>query len=149
MSFEAVNPIWRTVRDRFQKTVQGVKEEELSMHFAGDHTTIAYLIRHNAEVEYMFAEWFFKREVPASVTFITNGPPKSGESYGSFEELLAFSEAADQHLTAALRELPEGAWDEVVSSPMGNSTPREAVGRALYHTGIHSGQIAYIRKHAR
>jgi hypothetical protein len=36
-----------------------------------------------------------------------------------------------------------------VESSIGASTPLEAVGRLMYHTGIHSGQISLIQKNAR
>lgn len=146
MSFDAVNPIWRTVRDRFQKSMQSLKEEELLLKLSHDTSSIGYTMRHGAEVEYMFADWFFKKSTPEVVTFTTNGPSKDDGLYANLQELLTFLEASDKHLTDAMRELPEEAWDEVVTSPIGPSTPREALGRVIYHTGLHAGQIALIRK---
>ncbi|WP_409340889.1 DinB family protein [Paenibacillus sp. MBLB4367] len=146
MSFEAVYPIWRTVRDRFQKSMQGLKEEELNLRLSDDTSSIGHMLRHNAEVEYMFADWFFGSAVPEGVTFLTSGPPKGDITFSGLEEMLAFSEASDRHLSEAMRALPEDAWDRPVSSPIGSSTPREAFGRTLYHTGLHAGQISLIRK---
>jgi DinB superfamily len=149
MTFDSVYPIWRTVRDRFQKSVQSLKEEELLFKLSPDTSSIGYTIRHGAEVEYMFAEWFFKKSTPESITFIASGPSTDDSLYANLQEQLAFLEASDRHLSEAMRELPEVAWDEVVNSPIGPSTPREALGRVLYHTGLHAGQIALIRKCAK
>ncbi|MCR8644513.1 DinB family protein [Paenibacillus sp. N1-5-1-14] len=148
MSFESVNPIWRTVRDRFTKSMLTLTEEELSLRIATGTSSVGFILRHNAEVEYMFAEWFFNKKAPEGLTYVTNGPDKGEAVYGDVAELLAFLEASDQHLSAAMQELPENAWDEPVSSPIGSSTPREAIGRVLYHAGLHGGQVGLIRKHA-
>ncbi|GAB6992243.1 DinB family protein [Paenibacillus pini] len=149
MSFESVYPIYRTARDSFQKSAQSLTEEDFTLKLSSNTSSIGFMVRHNAEVEYMFAEWFFNKSKPEDVTFITNGPEKDGDSFGTLEENLAFSQAADQFLTEAMRELPVEAWDEPVKSPMGLSTPRQAVGRVLYHCGLHAGQISLIRKVAK
>ncbi|UVI30696.1 DinB family protein [Paenibacillus spongiae] len=146
MSFEAVYPVWRTVRDRFQKSMQGLKEEELNLKLSQDTSSIGFMLRHNAEVEYMFADWFFNSSTPADIAFITSGPSKGDSTFTGLQEMLAFSEASDAYLSEAMRRLPDEAWDQPVSSPIGTSTPREALGRVLYHTGLHAGQIALIRK---
>lgn len=146
MSFEAVYPVWRTVRDRFRKTAHGLKEEELDLRLSPDTSTIGYMLRHNADVEYRFAEWFFGRKTPSDIVFAGEGTDGGSGSPESLEELLAFLDASDAHLSEAMRELPEEEWDRSVASPIGASTPREALGRVLYHAGLHAGQIALIRK---
>ncbi|TVX91731.1 DinB family protein [Paenibacillus agilis] len=145
--FEAVQPIWSAVRDRFQTMIESLQEADMDLNISDSFPTIAYLIRHNAEVEYMFADWFFKRETPADVTFLTAGPPKTvSVELGKMAELISFSVSANAHLIAGMKDLPQEDWDKPIKTPIGTSTPREALGRAMYHTGIHSGQISYIRK---
>ncbi|WP_308637224.1 DinB family protein [Paenibacillus silvisoli] len=149
MSYEAVGPIWRVVRDRFQKTVATLKEEDLALSMTAESSSIAHMIRHNAEVEYMFGEWFFGASVPEDVTYIASGQSSPGHERAlQLEQLIAFSAAAEAFLTDAMKQLSDEAWDTVVESKIGPSTPREALGRAIYHTGLHAGQIALIRKHA-
>ncbi|REE56438.1 putative damage-inducible protein DinB [Paenibacillus taihuensis] len=149
MSYEAVLPIWRVIRGRFQKMVQSLKEEELHLAMSPESPTIAHMIRHNAEVEYMFADWFFGRGVPECVTYMASGSTDSHDPEAfRLEALIAFSAAADAHLTEAMRELGNDLWDVEITSKIGPSTPREALGRTIYHTGLHAGQIALIRKHA-
>ncbi|SFT26662.1 DinB family protein [Paenibacillus sp. BC26] len=149
MSYEAVGPIWRVVRDRFQKMVQGLKEEELSLAMTAESSSIGHMIRHNAEVEYMFAEWFFGATVPEGTEYIASGQGGAPNEHAlTLQELIAFSAAADAFLTEAMKQLGDDAWDTIVESKIGPSSPREALGRAIYHTGLHAGQIGLIRKHA-
>ncbi|WP_152393544.1 DinB family protein [Paenibacillus guangzhouensis] len=146
MSYESVRPVWRAVRDRFQKSMSALKSEELSLKLSDDTSSIGFMVRHNAEVEYMFAEWFFQRKAPEGLIYQTNGPSTDDSAFTDLSELIAFSEASDQYLSQAMESLPDEAWDQPVTSPMGLSTPREALGRVLYHAGLHAGQIALIRK---
>ncbi|SEO83420.1 Protein of unknown function [Paenibacillus sp. OV219] len=119
------------------------------MAMSPESATIAHMIRHNAEVEYMFADWFFGRSVPEGITFMASGKTDSHDPEAfRLEALIAFSAAADAHLTETMSELPSDLWDVEITSKIGPSTPREALGRTIYHTGIHAGQIALIRKHA-
>jgi len=147
MSYESVRPVWRAVRDRFQKSMSALKSEELSLKLSDDTSSIGFMVRHNAEVEYMFAEWFFQRQAPEGLVYQTNGPSTDDSAFSDLTSLIAFSEASDQYLSQAMEDLPSEAWDQPVTSPpMGVSTPREALGRVLYHAGLHAGQIALIRK---
>ena len=149
MSYKAIQPIWRVVRDRFQKTIQGLQEEELSLSMSPDSSSIGHMIRHNAEVEYMFAELFFGASKPEGINYIASGKGGSQEEAAfQLEELIAFSTASDAYLTTAMQQIAAEAWDAIIASPIGPSTPREALGRAIYHTGLHAGQIAIIRKHS-
>ncbi|GAE08606.1 hypothetical protein JCM10914_4911 [Paenibacillus sp. JCM 10914] len=63
------------------------------------------------------------------------------------DELIQLLEASNQHLLAGMSALPEEKWHEIRKCPIGPSTPLEAVGRLMYHTGIHSGQISFLRKY--
>ncbi|WP_314588467.1 DinB family protein [Paenibacillus terrigena] len=146
MSYEFVRPVWRTVRDRFQKSMSALKPEELSLKLSDDSSSIGFMVRHNAEVEYMFAEWFFQKQAPEGLVYQTNGSSTDDSAFTNLASLLAFSEASDRYLTSAMEELPAEAWDQPVTTPMGVSTPREALGRVLYHAGLHAGQISLIRK---
>lgn len=134
MTFDTVLPIWQAVQERFHKTVKVLPEEDLSLKMG--KSTIGGLIHHNAEVEYMFAEWFFGRPMPEA----------KDATYNKLSELVDLLTSSNENLIAAMRELPEEAWNVSVESSFGTSTPLEAIGRLMYHTGIHSGQISLIQK---
>lgn len=136
MTFTSVLPIWQAVQERFHKTVKALPEEDLNLKLG--NSTIGGLIIHNAEVEFMFSEWFFGRPKPQS----------DDAAYTTLNELVDLLTASNENLVAAMRELPEEAWHVSVASAFGTSTPLEAVGRLMYHTGIHAGQISLIQKNA-
>lgn len=50
-------------------------------------------------------------------------------------------------LEEAMKALSEEPWHIGVDSRMGLSTPLEAIGRLMYYTGVHAGQISFIQKH--
>ncbi|RJE86153.1 DinB family protein [Paenibacillus sp. 1011MAR3C5] len=144
-----VLPVWEAIQSRFHKMVKGLPEEDLSL--AIGPASIGYMLRHNAEVEYMFAEWFFGQMMPEGLKMVTSrGPKGGGESptFANLSELVALLEASNGFLIQAMKELPDEQWRESVESPMGPSTPLEAIGRLMYHTGIHAGQISLIQKNA-
>ena len=148
MSYLTVLPIWNAVQSRFHKTAKALPEQELALRSGS--SSIAGLLLHNAEVEYLFAEWFFGKAVPEEAKrILSRGKAENGEPPLVKEDLIAFLEASSANLIEAMRELPEEAWQQPVESSFGSSTPLEAVGRLMYHTGIHSGQISLIQKMAR
>lgn len=136
MTFTSVLPIWQAVQERFHKTVKALPEDDLNLKLG--NSTIGGLILHNAEVEYMFAEWFFGRPKPED----------NDAAYTTLSELVDLLASSNENLIAAMRELPEDAWHVSVESAFGTSTPLEAIGRLMYHTGIHAGQISLIQKNA-
>ncbi|NOU69580.1 DinB family protein [Paenibacillus sp. LMG 31461] len=148
MSFETVLPIWNAIQGRFHKTVQKLPEADLTLELGS--ASIGYMLRHNAEVEYMFANWFLGVKIPEGIKLYTAGGPngpKVKPAFTNLQELVDDLTASNDFLIEAMRNLPEEAWSVPVESPMGPSTPLEAVGRLMYHTGIHSGQISLIQKH--
>ncbi|WP_199794805.1 DinB family protein [Paenibacillus faecalis] len=146
MTFNTVSHIWNALQDRFHQSVKNLPEKDLPLKLG--HASIGYMLRHNAEVEYMFAEWFFNRPMPEGLAIVTSrGATKAGDDFTNLEELLSILKASNEHIIQAMQKLPEEKWTEPVKSPMGVSTPLEAVGRLMYHTGMHAGQISLIRKY--
>ena len=147
MTFTTVLPIWQAIQGRFHTMVKELPEEDLSLKIGS--SPIGYMIRHSAEVEYMFADWYFGRALPEDLEIVTNrGAARSTATFTNLEELVQLLTASNEHLIEAMRKLPEDLWHQTIDSPMGPSTPLEAVGRLMYHTGIHAGQISLIRKNA-
>lgn len=136
MSYETILPIWNALRERFQKTVEKIPEENITMQLG--ETTVGDLLYHTAEVEYMFSEWFLEKPMVNEITRPTD--------LTGYIELL---QASNEHVIEAIKSLPEDAWHEAKKSQFGESTPLEAVGRLMNHAGIHSGQISYIQKYGK
>lgn len=147
MTFSTVLPIWNSIQTRFHKTVKELPEANLTLKIGP--SSIGYMLRHNAEVEYMFAEWFFGSPMPQGLEIMTNrGATGSKSEFTNLQELVELLEASNNHLIEAMKALPEEEWHIQKDCPIGASTPLEAVGRLMYHTGIHSGQISLIQKYA-
>ncbi|MGG4456331.1 DinB family protein [Brevibacillus porteri] len=145
MTYSTALTLWLTIQERFHKTAKSLPEQDLSLSM--NAVSIGYMLRHSAEVEYMFAEWFFGRSIPADVELLTkNGPAGTKAAFTNVQELADYMTASNQHLIDAMRDLPEEAWHKPVETPLGSSTPLEALGRLMYHTGIHAGQISQIQK---
>jgi len=138
MTYQVVYPIWEATRGRFQKKVEEAPEQGLNQQLG--KSTIGGLIHHTAEVEYMFAEWFFGKAKSEEI-----GKPCPT----SHQELVAMLTASNEYLLEAMRGLSDEEWHQSVESPMGTSTPLEAVGRLMYHTGIHAGQISLIQQNGK
>lgn len=147
MTFQSVLPVWQAVQQRFLKTVKALPEQDLSLQSGS--STIGSMIRHNAEVEFMFAEWFFGKNMPESVKQTMTRNKEQPPSNTDLNELVDLLTASNAHLVEAMEQLPEQAWHTSANSPAGASTPLEAIGRLMYHTGIHAGQISLIQKQAR
>ncbi|MHA0856796.1 DinB family protein [Paenibacillus sp. CMAA1364] len=148
MSMSAVLPIWQAARERFLKLVKALPEQDLQLQTG--NSSVESLIRHNAEVEYMFAEWFFGKKMPDEVKAAMSGDAdESKVSPVQLEELVQLLEASNTNLIEAMQSLSDDAWYESVESSFGTSTPLEAIGRLIYHTGIHAGQISFIQKSGR
>lgn len=134
MTYETVLPMWNAVRDRFFEKANALTDEDLTLQL-GDQS-IGRLLFHTGEVEYIFADWYFDKNI---------GEFKK-PSLLSKEELVAFLMESNAFLKDAMKDLPEEGWHEVKETRMGNSTPLEVMGRLMYHTGIHAGQITDIQK---
>lgn len=138
MTYTTVLPIWNAVRDRFYQTAKELPEQDLDLQVGT--MTIGGLLHHTAEVEYMFAEWFFGKTMPEGL---------EKPSLTNVAELAEHLAASNAHFINAMEMLPEEQWHTSIDSRMGPSTPLEAVGRLMYHTGIHAGQISLVQKNAR
>ncbi|MFJ7936587.1 DinB family protein [Sporosarcina sp. NPDC096371] len=136
MTYSTVLPIWNATRQRFLKTAKALPAQDLALQLG--QSSIGSLLHHTAEAEYMFAEWFFGKKMP------DEGIAKP--SITNHEELVELLVASNDHLLEAMHALTEEQWHTSVESPMGPSTPVEAIGRLIYHTGMHAGQISLIQK---
>ena len=147
MSMETVLPIWQSIQQRFYKLVKAIPESDLTLGL--DSVSVVSLIRHTAEAEFIFMEWFFGKSIPEGMKERMSRKPDAAAGTESIEELLELLSASNQNVIEAMRSLSQEAWHKPVESPMGTSTPLEAIGRLMYHTGIHAGQISLIQKTAK
>ncbi|QRG68450.1 DinB family protein [Brevibacillus choshinensis] len=140
-------PSLQTARSRYADVLANLEEKELVWKLAPGSNSIGFLIRHIAEVEYRFCSMFFGRPVPDGVELATIGNVKDEGIYTDLSALHSFREASFAYLLESLASLPEEAWDAPCVAPIATLTPRQALGRLIYHNGYHAGQIGLIRKY--
>jgi uncharacterized damage-inducible protein DinB len=140
-------PALQTARSRYLDALANLEAEQLAWRLAPGSNSVGFLIRHIAEVEYRFCAMFFGRPLPDGVTLFTIGPVQDEGQFTDLDALLSFRDSSYAHLLESLHEFPVDAWDAAVQAPIGTLTPRQALGRLVYHTGYHAGQIGLIRKY--
>ncbi|MFS0556159.1 DinB family protein [Brevibacillus sp. 179-C9.3 HS] len=140
-------PSLQTARSRYQDALVRLDATELGWKLAPGSNSIGFLIHHIAEVEYRFCMMFFGTAIPPEITLTTIGPVRDEGNFTDLSALLTFHEASYHHLLDSLASLPEDAWDTPCEAPIGTLTPRQALGRLIYHMGYHGGQIGLIRKY--
>jgi len=140
-------PALQTARSRYADVLVNLEERELIWRLAPGSNSVGFLIRHIAEVEYRFCMMFFQRAVPEDVRLATIGDVRDEGIYTDLASLLAFREASYGYLLDSLAALPVEAWDVPCIAPIATITPRQALGRLIYHNGYHAGQVGMIRKY--
>jgi uncharacterized damage-inducible protein DinB len=144
---QALLPSLQLVRKRYLDTIANLDADQLSWRLAPGSNSIGFLIRHIAEAEYRFCEMFFQRPLPSDVSLFTIGKVRDEGQWTDLASLQSFAESSYAYLVKSLRSLPDDKWDLPVEAPIGVMTPREALGRLMFHTGYHAGQIGLIRKY--
>ena len=147
MNTETVIAMWESLQGRFHKLVKELPQEAL--HLAIGPASVGHMIRHSAEVEFVYAEWVFGVPKPAYLEYHTlRGPGNSVIEFNNVDELVALLEASNTMIIAAMKALPEEDWNKEVKTPRGTFSPLDAISQLMYHTGIHAGQISLMQKHA-
>lgn len=140
-------PGLQMARSRYLEALANLEASQLPWKLAPGSNSVGFLIRHIAEVEYRFCAMFFQQPLPENVILHTIGPVRDEGAFTDLAALQSFMESAHAHLLTSLRALPEPDWDIPCEAPIGTLTPRQALGRLIYHTGYHAGQIGLIRKY--
>lgn len=140
-------PTLQTARSRYLDALVNLDATELGWKLAPGSNSIGFLIQHIAEVEYRFCMMFFGRAIPPEITLTTIGPVKDEGNFTELSALLSIRDASYQYLLESLTSLPHDTWDIPCEAPIATLTPRQALGRLIYHMGYHGGQIGLIRKY--
>ena len=147
MDSATVLAMWESTQGRFHKMVKELPEEALKL--AIGPASVGYMIRHSAEVEYVYGEWVFGKKKPENLEYCTlRGPAHAAAEFNNLAELVQLLEASNSVIIEAIRALPAEDWSKEVKTPRGTFTPLDAISQLLYHTGIHAGQISLMQKYA-
>ena len=145
MDSQTILAMWAAVQDRFSHMVKALDDEQLQL--AIGPATIGYMIRHSAEVEYVYAQWVFGKPKPEGIEYMTlRGPGQYNGELDQLQPLIALLQHSNETISRAIHDLPAEQWNEEVHTPRGTFTRLDAIAQLIYHTGIHAGQIALIQK---
>src|SRR5690606_15670702 len=85
MDTKTIVAMWDMAQSRFHNMVSGLPEDALSL--AIGPATIGYMLRHSAEVEYVYAEWVFGKSKPEELTYYTlRGPAHAKVEFLNLQE---------------------------------------------------------------
>jgi len=147
MDTKTIVAMWDMAQSRFHNMVSGLPEDALSL--AIGPATIGYMLRHSAEVEYVYAEWVFGKSKPEELTYYTlRGPAHAKVEFLNLQEHIDLLKASHATVKDAILSMSGEEWSKEVKTPRGIFTPLDAIVQLIYHTGIHAGQISLIQKYA-
>jgi len=147
MNTETIIAMWEAVQTRFHKLAKELPVEALTL--AIGPSSVGYMLRHSAEVEFVYAQWVFGVEKPEDLEYHTlRGPAHANAEFTDLDALVALLERSNQIMIDAMKALPEEDWSKEVKTPRGTFSAVDAVAQLIYHTGIHAGQISLMQKYA-
>lgn len=140
---------WKEARTRFTKLLPDLLESDLTNHLDNSPNSIGFLIRHIADVELLFAKNVFGAQNVKVIAKTVIEKKDTGE-WTNLEELLAYSNYAEQVLGKIIQEQSNEDWKtEVSTQEFGTKLKTEALGRIISHTAYHTGQLAIILKYGK
>jgi len=139
--------LWLESRTRFTKLLELINESDLSKKINGTPNSVGFLIRHIADIEYLFAKNVFgDNSLKVHAKTIITGYD-TGE-WTILNELIKYQLDSFDALHSALLKQSDEDWEqEIYTKEFGTKSKSEALGRVLSHTAYHSGQLAQALKY--
>jgi hypothetical protein len=138
----------------------GFTDETRTAQAPGLPNHLAWTLGHLALTMHRIAEKFDGRSIPVrdlslarqpgaylleDVAFGSTPAPDTSH-YPPLDRGIQIYEAACDRLAQAVRAAPDARLDEVHPWGKGQSSLRELAGRMVFHNGMHTGQIADLRR---
>ncbi len=137
--------MWKMGRTRLTNQLDYISEDDLLKRVHSESNSVGWLLRHIAEVEFLFAKNDFGRDLNIKAQTIGSIAKDRGQ-FNELDSLLKLIEKAEEELGAAIRGVEE--WDgEITTAEFGTVTRAEALGRIMTHTAYHAGQIGLAKKY--
>jgi uncharacterized damage-inducible protein DinB len=138
---------WLEARTRFSNLLPTLSEADLPRKLTGTRNSAGFLIRHIADVEFLFTKNVFGDDTCKVIAKTVIAQHDTGE-WTNRQALLDYQEAAFRALKAIIEKQSEADWQQTVSTrEFGTKTKAEALGRIISHTAYHAGQLALILKY--
>lgn len=139
---EVLLSMWRKGRHNMVVLLEKLKPEDLNKRFTPESAGIGFLLFHNAEVELLFCNLFFDRNIGHSTKTI-GGVQDTGQCLDLIA-LKTIIQQTEHEVSTAIMSLTPERWTENVEFFLGQHTRAEGLARLINHTGYHTGQTALI-----
>lgn len=138
---------WQEARTRFTGLLANLQEQDLTKKLGSSPNSAGFLVRHIAEVEFLFAKNVFGA-ADVKVTAKTVISKCDTGEWTNLEELLSYQQQAADTLKTILQQQRDEDWPTTITTKeFGTKTKSEAIGRIISHTAYHAGQLAMILKY--
>jgi uncharacterized damage-inducible protein DinB len=138
---------WMEARTRFTNLLKDIRQEDLTKKLINTKNSAGFLIRHIADVEFLFAKNVFG-ETGVKVQAKTVIAQHDTGEWTNLEELLQYQLEAFNHLKGIIEKQTDDDWlQSITTKEFGTKTKAEAIGRIISHTTYHAGQLALTLKY--
>lgn len=146
---EALNQAYSEARTRLTVLTDQLTESDLKKILAPSPNSLGFLIRHIADVEFLFSKNVFKA-TEITVRAKTVIYQKDTGEWIDQKELLEYLKNSFSAISQIINLQPENSWNDLITTTeFGTKTKIEAFGRIISHTAYHTGQIAMIMKYGK
>lgn len=140
--------LWQEGRTRLTQILPKIVEGDVNKRLHPESNSIGFLLRHIAEVEYLFTKNVFGQNIEVKV--YTIGVSNDKGLFNNLAELISYLSEAEQTLKKVFEAQSNENWEEsITTKEFGTKTKQEALARILTHTTYHAGQIAIILKYGK
>jgi uncharacterized damage-inducible protein DinB len=138
---------WMESRTRFTNLLKDIRQEDLTKKLINTKNSAGFLIRHIADVEFLFAKNVFG-DAGIKVNAKTVIAQHDTGEWTNLVELLQYQQEAFNHLKGIIEKQSNEEWLETITTKeFGTKTKAEAIGRIISHTAYHAGQLALTLKY--
>ncbi len=138
---------WMEARTRFTNLLKDIRQEDLTKKLINTKNSAGFLIRHIADVEFLFTKNVFG-ETGVKVQAKTVIAQLDTGEWTNLEELLQYQQEAFNNLKGIIEKQTNDEWLQTITTKeFGTKTKAEAIGRIISHTTYHAGQLALILKY--
>lgn len=139
--------IWAEARTRLQKQMDLISSEDLGKKLGDAPNSIGFLLRHIADVEWLFAKNVFGSPEIKVIAKTVIDKKDTGE-WTDLPALQRYLQEAGDALSDIVSKQTEEDWaKEIHTQEFGTKTLAEAFARIVSHTAYHAGQIAILQKY--
>lgn len=144
---ELLSELWAETRTRLTRQLKYIAENDLKKRLPPAVNSVAFLLRHIGDVEFLFAKNIFGAPNVRVIAKTVIAKTDTGE-WSNLEELKGYVDHSFKTLKDIMEQQTDADWESLVTTKeFGTKTKAEAFGRIVSHTNHHAGQLALLLKY--